>query len=315
LAGGPLEPVAAFLTEKIFEFLRKVAVGSPFHQRVPERFFWLEEQELRHKQRTLRESLAAVSGRWADDDVRDRSMSKRAECLKRGVDLVVGTVLLLLVLPVIALATIGVTISLRSWPFFTQTRIGRDGREFRFLKLRTLPTRAPRYASKYDLTELRIPRFCVALRRLHLDELPQLFLVLVGKMSLVGPRPEMPFLYDRFTTAFATERTTVRPGCTGLWQVSERCEQMIHEHPEFDAHYLRNQSVRFDLWIMTRTVRMHLPRGAKHVVSLTDLPAWARSATPVSAADAPLLLRTTEEPSTISATDLHLEGALQGAEA
>jgi hypothetical protein len=66
---------------------------------------------------------------------------------------------------------------------------------------------------------------------------------------------------------------------------------------------------------MTRTVRMHLPRGAKHVVSLTDLPAWARSATPVSAADAPLLLRTTEEPSTISATDLHLEGALQGAEA
>ena len=82
--------------------------------------------------------------------------------------------------------------------------------------MRTLPTTAPRYATKYELVRLRIPAFSLMLRRLHLDELPQLLHVLAGKMSLVGPRPEMPNLYCAFDAEFAERRVSVRPGCTGL---------------------------------------------------------------------------------------------------
>jgi lipopolysaccharide/colanic/teichoic acid biosynthesis glycosyltransferase len=140
---------------------------------------------------------------------------------KRTFDIVVASILLLIAIPTILFCAVGTAISLRCWPFFTQERIGRDGRTFLFVKLRTLPAHAPRYASKYQLVALQIPRFSLALRKLHLDELPQLFLVVLGKMSLVGPRPEMPNLTDQFDSEFAKQRTSVRPGCTGLWQISE----------------------------------------------------------------------------------------------
>lgn len=201
--------------------------------------------------------------------------------VKRLCDVVIAGLLLLITLPMIVVCALGAAIALRSSPFFTQRRVGRDGKEFRFLKLRTLPPYAPQYATKYELGEVQIPRFCQALRRLHLDELPQLFLVMIGKMSLVGPRPEMGYLYAEFTDDFARERTSVRPGCTGLWQVSEHCQKMIHEHPEFDAHYLRNRSLRLDLWIVLRTLQMHLPGGQKRLVTLPALPAWARKDQPV----------------------------------
>jgi lipopolysaccharide/colanic/teichoic acid biosynthesis glycosyltransferase len=199
---------------------------------------------------------------------------------KRFFDLVIASLLSLVLLPTIIVCAVGTAISLRCWPFFTQSRIGRGGRTFRFVKLRTLPPRTPRYASKYELVDLHIPRFTLALRRLHLDELPQLLLVVVGKMSLVGPRPEMPYLYAEFSPEFAAQRTTLRPGCTGLWQVSEHCGQMIYEHPEFDVHYLLNRSLRLDLWIIGRTLRMHLPGGDKHLATLATLPEWAKRRQP-----------------------------------
>jgi lipopolysaccharide/colanic/teichoic acid biosynthesis glycosyltransferase len=195
------------------------------------------------------------------------------------IDVVAGTVLLVAALPVIVVATIGTAISLRAWPFFTQTRIGRDGRPFTFIKLRTLPVHAPRYADKYCLQDLEVPRFSRMLRELHLDELPQLLLVIVGKMSLVGPRPEMPYLHEQFDPLFRATRGSVRPGCTGLWQVSNMCERMIFEGPEFDEYYVENQSVRFDLWIIMRTLRLVLP-GENNLVSYNDLPAWTRRSAP-----------------------------------
>ena len=93
------------------------------------------------------------------------------------------------------------------------------------------------------------------MRRLHLDELPQLFLVVIGKMSLVGPRPEMHSLTTHYGDEFAAQRTQVRPGCTGLWQISEHCTKMIFEHPEFDLQYVQNRSLRFDMWIIARTLQ------------------------------------------------------------
>jgi len=194
---------------------------------------------------------------------------------KRCVDVVVASLLLVVTLPIIAVSALVTLVVLRTWPFFTQTRIGRDGEPFKLLKVRTLPKATPRYAIKYELARLRIPRFSRMLRRLHLDELPQLLLVLTGKMSLVGPRPEMPNLYCAFDPQFADERVRVRPGCTGLWQISEYCDRMIFEHPEFDAFYLEHRSLRLDLRVLLRSVRLLLPFGHPNMVTYRELAGWS----------------------------------------
>jgi lipopolysaccharide/colanic/teichoic acid biosynthesis glycosyltransferase len=184
--------------------------------------------------------------------------------------------LLPLVLPTLVLCALGTAIALRAWPFFTQARVGRGGCEFRCFKLRTLPPQTPRYAAKHEVTHLPVPPFSAALRRLHLDELPQLLLVLSGSMSLVGPRPEMPYLHEAMRPGFQRLRTAVTPGCTGLWQISGYRDQMIDEHPEYDEHYIAHRSLRLDLWIVWRTVRLILPGRAARVASLDELPAWAK---------------------------------------
>ncbi len=185
-------------------------------------------------------------------------------------DVVLGSVLALLAIPVIAVLAIGVACSLRCSPFFTQQRVGRDGRPFRFWKLRTLPRAAPAYADKYAIQGLGTPRLARFLRRTHLDELPQLFLVVRGHMSLVGPRPEMPHLHAGAEQGFACARTSVRPGCAGLWQASVDQHGLIWEAPEYDLFYLRHASVLLDLWILWRTVALITGLGGH--VNLSDVP-------------------------------------------
>jgi len=172
---------------------------------------------------------------------------------RRVADVLISILLALLTLPVQVLAAVGSAIALRAWPFFTQERIGRDGEPFRFVKIRTLPPTTPAYVDKFELDLQAIPAFCRLLRRLHIDELPQLFLVLTGRMSLVGPRPEMEALHTRMAPEFASVRTAVRPGCTGLWQISESCADLIGASPEYDRFYLDHRSVRLDAWILFRT--------------------------------------------------------------
>jgi lipopolysaccharide/colanic/teichoic acid biosynthesis glycosyltransferase len=197
----------------------------------------------------------------------------RADLVKRVVDVALASVLLVAVLPVIVLLAVVSTVSLRAWPFFVQERIGRDGRTFRFVKIRTLPPSTAAYADKYALAEVRVPTATRLMRALHLDELPQLALVVVGAMSLVGPRPEMPGLHDALPGHVARTRTLVRPGVTGLWQVGVHCDGLIGESPEYDACYVRNRSLRFDLWILAQTARKVLHGGRGHV-RLDALPAW-----------------------------------------
>jgi lipopolysaccharide/colanic/teichoic acid biosynthesis glycosyltransferase len=90
-------------------------------------------------------------------------------------------------------------------------------------------------------------------------------------MSLVGPRPEMPGLHAQLGPDFAKMRTQVRPGCTGLWQISERCDHLIGEAPEYDAFYLTHRSLRLDAWILWRTLVM-VARGT--TVNLAKVPSW-----------------------------------------
>jgi lipopolysaccharide/colanic/teichoic acid biosynthesis glycosyltransferase len=214
------------------------------------------------------EQLAGFAGLQTAE--RNRS---RQDVVDRAFDLVVASLLLLLALPVILLTALGSAIALRAWPFFVQDRVGRNGELFRFVKVRTLPPTTNAYADKYALSEVSIPRFMSLLRAVHLDELPQLALVVIGKMSLVGPRPEMPGLSAELPRHVARSRTLVRPGLTGLWQVSERCDGLIVEAPEFDAHYVQHHTVRLDLWIIVQTV-VKILHGGKGSVTLADVPAW-----------------------------------------
>jgi hypothetical protein len=93
-------------------------------------------------------------------------------------------------------------------------------------------------------------------------------------MSLVGPRPEMPTVLRRYPADFAQVRTRVRPGCTGLWQVSSNCTKLIYEAPEYDRAYIAAAGVRLDLWILYRTLRSWFP--GPQAIGLEDVPNWAR---------------------------------------
>lgn len=183
-----------------------------------------------------------------------------------------------------ALVTLPLSIGLAGWsavrfraaPWFTQPRLGRGGQVFRFWKIRTLPRFAPEAADKYQLRSLDLPKFARVMRYRHLDEFPQLFLVMSGKMSLVGPRPEMPTLAQSFDDAFVDERLSVVPGCTGLWQVSTSARKLIGEAPEFDLHYVRHWTLRLDVWVLYRTALAIVVR--REIDSLDAIPRWTGAA-------------------------------------
>ena len=199
-------------------------------------------------------------------------VEQRCDVYRRALDIVVSATLGVIVLPIIVAAAIGSAVALRAWPFFVQDRVGKHGEPFRFVKVRTLPTDMPSYTDKHQLDHTRIPAFCRGLRRLHLDELPQLALVLRGHMSLVGPRPEMAYLHEQMPPAFAELRTSTRPGCTGLWQISESCSDLIGTAPEYDHFYLAHRALRLDVWVLLRTAMQML--GLERGVHLDDVPAW-----------------------------------------
>ena len=191
---------------------------------------------------------------------------------RRIFDVAGGALLLLVALPMIVVFAVVLAVSLRAWPFFSQTRVGRNGQEFRFLKLRTLPPTAPAYADKYAIQEVAIPAFARFLRATHLDELPQLLLVLAGHMSLVGPRPEMPHLHEGFGERHRAAREAMRPGCAGIWQVSVDNHRLILESPAYDLFYAEHASLRLDLWILWRTALLAV--GGRRV-GMDEVPAWA----------------------------------------
>ena len=190
---------------------------------------------------------------------------------KRAFDVVVGSLLALVILPVLLVIAVGSAVVFRTWPIFVQPRVGRDGRTFALLKLRSMPRTAPVALDKYTLHDVRIPAWGRLLRRTHLDELPQLLLVPFGGMSLVGPRPEMPVICDRYLPEILEARQSVRPGCTGLWQVSRALTGMIYEAPEYDLAYVANVGLRLDVWVLVKSVSailLHRP-----IESLDDVPA------------------------------------------
>ena len=137
---------------------------------------------------------------------------------------------------------------------FRQNRVGKDGRLFSMYKFRTMFRDAPRYAySPKRGDDPHITPVGRILRKTSLDELPQILNVLLGDMSLVGPRPEMPFIVEQYTP-LQRQRLSVKPGITGLWQLSADRAFLIHENIEYDLYYVRNRSLFIDVAILLHTV-------------------------------------------------------------
>lgn len=174
--------------------------------------------------------------------------------LKRVLDVAVALVLLAIF--AVPMAVIAVLIKLDSpgAAIFRQERIGLYGRPFRMYKFRTMTTSALPYAmAPSDKQDPRVTRVGYWLRRFSLDEFPQLLNVLRGEMSMVGPRPEMPFLVSKYTI-WERRRLDVKPGLTGLWQIVGRKNLPLALNMEYDFYYIKNQSLLFDIVILIKTI-------------------------------------------------------------
>lgn len=189
---------------------------------------------------------------------------------KRLFDLTTAAVLAIATLPLQALGLVVSGLSFRAMPIFTQERVGLNGETFTFFKIRSLPANTPTQASKHEIATVKNSRAGAFLRKTHFDELLQLWSVIKGDMSLVGPRPEMIGLSAQYDSSFVERRTQVRPGVTGLWQISEGSKQLIGETPGYDLYYLAHRSWQLEKWILLRTVSKMI-RG--EMVTYADLDA------------------------------------------
>lgn len=200
--------------------------------------------------------------------------------LKRPFDIGAAFILSIAFLPIVVVLALMSTITLRAWPFFFQQRVGSDSQPFRLIKIRSLPRSAPAYADREELTDDHVGHWGGFIRSRHLDEIPQFWQVLSGKMSLVGPRPMISSIVDRMDPHHERDRHSVRPGVTGLWQISEAGSRLVLEASEYDAHYVEVAGLRLDFWILWVTAKQAF--GTKPL-RRDQLPHWVE-VYPVSAA-------------------------------
>jgi lipopolysaccharide/colanic/teichoic acid biosynthesis glycosyltransferase len=177
----------------------------------------------------------------------------------RVLDLVVGGVGAVLSAPLVALAMLGIRLESPGHPLYRQTRVGKDGRQFEIFKLRTMVSGAERIGAGLAIREGddRITRVGSLLRRTSLDELPNLWNVVRGEMSIVGPRPTIQVQVDQYSER-QRGRLAVKPGITGWAQVNGRASLPWSERIELDLWYVEHRSIRLDLWILARTATLVL---------------------------------------------------------
>jgi exopolysaccharide biosynthesis polyprenyl glycosylphosphotransferase len=181
---------------------------------------------------------------------------------KRAVDLVVSTFLLALISPLLLLIAILIKLDSPGPALFIQKRVGRNGELFNIYKFRSMYANAPRYDfSPTTSRDFRITRIGKFIRKTSLDELPQLMNVFLGNMSLVGPRPEMPFIVQEYTNEHR-QRLEMTPGITGLWQLSADRAFPIHENIQYDLYYIRNRGFFLDIAILIHTLFFAIRRDA-----------------------------------------------------
>ncbi len=173
---------------------------------------------------------------------------------KRLFDIVVSSVALLVLSPIFLAIWLALKLDSPGPMIFRQKRVGLHGKQFDFFKFRTMTLDSNPYAlTPTSSDDPRITRFGRWLRRSSLDELPQFWNVIKGDMSIVGPRPEMPFIVSEYNDE-QKERLKVKPGITGVWQISAVRGEPIHANMEYDLFYIEHRSILLDIIIMVKTI-------------------------------------------------------------
>jgi lipopolysaccharide/colanic/teichoic acid biosynthesis glycosyltransferase len=224
--------------------------------------------------------LAGEAPPGASAEKKRSSLGRRlaGAAARRSLDLLVTVVLLLALAPLLLLIALAIRIDTRGPAIFRQRRVGRGRREFTVLKFRTMyndadaaphrryvqaligDDRTPERGRLYKLSvDQRVTRVGRVLRSWSLDELPQLINVLMGHMALVGPRPVIPYEVEKYPDEYLP-RFDVKPGLTGLWQVSGRNARTYEEMVHFDLEYAERASLLLDLRILLKTLPVVLGR-------------------------------------------------------
>lgn len=185
--------------------------------------------------------------------------------IKRFLDFFISFIILLFLFPIFIIVAVLIKLDSEGPIFYLQSRVGKNGCAFRIYKLRTMTNkeRDPNIKQTYlqDPDVTRIGKF---LRRFKIDELPQIWNVFIGDMSLVGPRPALPSLYDKYGE-IAKKRCEVRPGMTGWAQVNGNIYLTWEERLRLDSEYVNRMSFMLDLRILIKTVAIVLFGEEKYI--------------------------------------------------
>jgi exopolysaccharide biosynthesis polyprenyl glycosylphosphotransferase len=208
---------------------------------------------------------AAPSSIMAERDV-NSALTTRQRVAKRMFDIVVASLILIAILPVMVVIAIAIKLDSDGPIFFKQTRVGEGGKLFKMYKFRSMVVNAEKLQAQLNVTDIdgntlhkfrndpRITRVGRIIRKTSLDELPQFINVLIGNMSLVGPRPELPWIVEQYET-WQRQRFAVPQGITGWWQVTGRAdgEKLCHLNTDQDLYYIENYSFLLDVKILLKT--------------------------------------------------------------
>lgn len=177
--------------------------------------------------------------------------------VKRGIDLVFSTILLIITSPILLLSLIIVFLQDFKNPLFSQLRVGLGNKEYKIYKVRSMIYNAEKNGAQWAVeNDLRVTAFGKFIRKTRIDELPQLWNIIKGEMSLVGPRPEREVFYKEFEKDIPNfrERLQVRPGLSGLAQVNGGYYITPKEKLGYDLYYIKNLSIKLDIQIFIKTI-------------------------------------------------------------
>jgi exopolysaccharide biosynthesis polyprenyl glycosylphosphotransferase len=198
-------------------------------------------------------------------DLRAAALTEFQRLIKRIFDLLITTGILIFALPVMGIVALLILLTDGKPILFTQQRVGENGKLFKIYKFRTMVRNAEALHKQVETVDTqgelihkkkddpRITPLGRFLRRLSLDELPQFFNVMRGNMSLVGPRPELPYLVELYQP-WQRKRFSVPQGITGWWQIHGRSDKPMHLHTEDDLYYIQNYSLWLDIQILMQTL-------------------------------------------------------------
>ncbi len=205
-------------------------------------------------------------------NLREPVLNPYQRLIKRAMDLALGSIALAFALPIMGLTALAIKLDSPGPILFLQDRVGEGGKLFKMFKFRSMVVDAERRQDEIVETmpdgriihkkkdDPRITRVGRLIRTTSIDELPQLFNVLRGEMSLIGPRPELPWLVEKYEP-WQRKRFAVPQGITGWWQVNGRSDKLMHEHTEDDLYYIQNYSTLLDLQILWRTLGAVIKRS------------------------------------------------------